>query len=382
MIDTIVLLLNIGMFYISQPDKFTPSARWLTDQTDLGSRGNIASKQNPTKEQQLTRYRPRLTLYKRDKDGGYEVTLKIELSLQKFYNNGQNFDEILDDNFESIVADLKLELSKMGVEVRYEALYTAPVSAIHYAKNIPLTDGTTPYHYIQELRKTNISRWLDMNQTDYRNEGHSFKFRANSYEVAFYDKLLDPEIAKKSPKRAIEQGYYTQLPLLETLKSLPSAKKPEVLRFEYRFNKRQKIKSVLKALGLEREATFDKLFSLEVAKTVLLSYLDEIERRRPVLLDYKVKTPEGLLADLIINNPGLGPRKTLQLFGMKQAFDAIGMREVRAMLVKYSDRSWYRLVSESKGVKLPIKRDLLTLLRKQIEAFVPLKLTDYTQNDN
>lgn len=381
MIDTIVLLLKLGMFYISQPDKFTPSARWLTEQTNLGSRGNISSKQNPTKTQQLSRFRPRLTVYKRDKDGGYEITLKIEVSLQKFNNNGQNFDEITDEDFAGIVADLKLELSHMGVEVGYKALYTAHVSAIHYAKNIPLTDGSTPYQYIQELRNTNISKWLDMNQTDYRNEGHSFKFRANSYEVTFYDKLLDPEIAKLSPKRAIEDDYSTQLPLFETIRSVQAVKKFEVMRMEVRLNKRQKIKSLLKMIGLERELTLDKLFSLEVAKAVLLHYLDVIESRRPPLLDYKVKTAKDFLADLVINNPNLAPRKALQLYGMKRAFDEVGMREVRAMMGKTSSRTWYRLVSESKGVKLPVQQNLLKPIRKQIEAFVPLKLTDYTEND-
>lgn len=369
------------MFYIDKPELFTPSARWLTEQTDLGRRGNISSKQNPNKEQQQTRYRPRLTLYKRDVNGGYQVTLKIEVSLQKFHSNGQNFDEIVDSDFEVIIADLKQELANMGVQVGYNALYDAPVSAIHFAKNIPLTDGSTPYQYIQELRKTNISKWLDMNQTDYRNEGHSFKFRANSYEVAFYDKLLDPEIARKSPKRAIETEYYTQLPLFESIRSIQAVGKFEVMRMEVRLNRRQKIKLILKAIGMDREVTFSRLFSIDLARKVLHYYLDEIERQRPALLDYKVKSPQALLADLIVNNPVLGPRKTLQLYGMKRAFDEVGMREVRSMLSKTSDRTWYRLVNESKGVKMPVKRDFLVPLRKEIESFIPLKLEDYTEND-
>ena len=50
MIDTIVLTLSNDMFHITEPDKFTPSARWIDADTGLiGKPAYITSKQNPTK---------------------------------------------------------------------------------------------------------------------------------------------------------------------------------------------------------------------------------------------------------------------------------------------------------------------------------------------
>ena len=54
---------------------------------------------------------------------------------------------------------------------------------------------------------------LDVNQTDYRNEGHSYKWHCNSYEIVFYDKIKDLEKAKHSDKRAIEKDNAIQLNL-------------------------------------------------------------------------------------------------------------------------------------------------------------------------
>ena len=58
---------------------------------------------------------------------------------------------------------------------------------------------------------------LDVNQTDYRNEGHSYKWHCNSYEVVFYDKIKDLEKAKQSEKRAIEKDNAIQLHLFPEL---------------------------------------------------------------------------------------------------------------------------------------------------------------------
>ena len=41
---------------------------------------------------------------------------------------------------------------------------------------------------LKELSKIDLNKMLDLNQTDFRNEGHSLKFRANSFEVSFMKK--------------------------------------------------------------------------------------------------------------------------------------------------------------------------------------------------
>ena len=376
MIDTIVLILKQGMFTIMEPDRFEPSARWLKDDSiSLGGRGYTPSKQNPTPaELKNGIYKPRLTLTKRMNGyRNYEVTLKIEFSLPKLIF-GNNFDELEDKDFEPIVEKLRLILKDMGVIVFTAKLKEALVSAVHYSKNIPLTDGSTPYQYIKRIAEANIKLSLDVNQTDFRNDGHSYKWHCNSYEVAFYDKLKDLRTAKISEKRALESDNSIQLNLFNTQ---PISKPFEVLRMEVRLGTRRKIRQILKSIGLDIEPTFKSLFNSQISQTILLCYLHEMESRRPTLLDYQNGKPKELLADLIINNPKLGPKRTLQLFGLKQAMELVGMREIRVLFNKYTDRSWYRLVADANKIKLPIAKDIFGTIRTHLTEFKPLKLVDF-----
>src|SRR3972149_9544873 len=259
MIDTAALTLNKGMYWIKDPDMFEPSARYILDDTSsMGGRGYTPAKQNPTKrELQSGIYKPRLTLTNRfNHTGKREATLKIELSLPKLLF-GNNFDELSIDDFDPVTKLLKSRLKDMGVMVWEKFLLNAPVSAIHYSKNIPLTDGSTPHYLISKINEANIKLSLDINQTDYRNDGHSYKWHSNSYEVAFYDKLKDLEMAKKSEKRAIENDNALQLNLFETFKE---RKRLEVMRMEVRLNKRPKIRQLFRVLGIQSELTLKNLF--------------------------------------------------------------------------------------------------------------------------
>jgi len=376
MLDTIVLTLSKNMYYISEPDRFEPSAKLiLGDNTSLGSRGYFPAKQNPSKrELQNGFYKPRLTLTNRfNHTGNREATLKIELSLPKLLF-GNNFDELTLSDFDPVTTLLISRLKEMGVMVFTKVMENAPVSAIHYSKNIPLTDGSTPHYLISKIKEANIKLSLDVNQTDYRNDGHSYKWHCNSYEVAFYDKIKDLEMAKKSDKRSIENDNSSQLNLFETFKA---RKRLEVMRIEVRLNKRQKIKQLFNSLGIKSELTYKNLFSSTVSQQVLLHYLDELESKRLSLFDYKPVSQKSLLADLIINNPSIGLRKTVQLYGLKQVFESVTPRELRAMFSGYSQRSWDRLVKDAKAVKLPASKSPLGVVREHLTLFEPLKLVDF-----
>lgn len=376
MLDTIVLTLSKGMYFINEPDRFEPSAKLILDEnSSLGGRGYIPAKQNPTsRELKNGYYKPRLTLTNRyNHTGRREASLKIELSLPKLLF-GNNFDELTESDFAPAVALLKSRLKEMGVMVWEHFLLNAPVSAIHYSKNIPLTDGTTPHFLIGKIKQANVSLALDVNQTDYRNDGHSYKWHSNSYEVAFYDKLKDLEMANKSEKRAIEKDNAIQLNLFETFKE---RKRLEVMRMEVRLNKRQKIGQLFRTLGIQSELTLKNLFSQTIAQQVLLHYLDELESKRLPLFDYSPTNPSSLLADLVIHNPNIGIRKTIQLFGLKQAFDSTTPRELRNMFSKYGQRSWYRLIAEAKTIKLPVTKSPLGIVREHLTHFEPLKLVDF-----
>ncbi len=187
MIDTIVLTLTPDMFSITKPEQFEPSTHWALNEKQSTPMG-LKSKQNPTrKEIALGYYKPRLTLLRSVRPlQGYKTLLRIEVSLPKLLF-GNNFEELTHKDFAAVINRLVTILKPMGVATTAGQLAQADVSTIHYAKNIPLTDGSTPYHYINKIKEANIKLSLDVNQTDYRNEGHSFKWHCNSYEVVFYD---------------------------------------------------------------------------------------------------------------------------------------------------------------------------------------------------
>lgn len=368
MLDTIKLLLSKDMFWVTDKTYFQK-------ETQNALRGYFTLVQNPTKTELINGiYKPRLTMTKRfNTTGRQEATLSIEFSAPKLLF-GNNFDELTDDSFPLVIDKLEEVLKTMGIRVFHKLLLSAPVSAVHYSKNIPLTDGTTPHYLISKIKEANIKLSLDINQTDYRNDGHSFKWHSNSYEVAFYDKIKDLEMAKKSEKRAIENDSTLQLSLFD---SFQARKRLEILRIEVRLNKRQKIGQLFRTLGINSDLTFQNLFSQDISQKVLLHYFDELESKRLPLFDYKPSNPKTLLADLIIRNPKLGLKRTIQLYGLKQVFDTMPPRELRTMFNGYSQRTWYRLISDAKKINLPPTISPLNVVRQHLNSFQPLKLVDF-----
>ena len=369
MIDTVILLLSQDSFQITDPDKFAPSARWIT-KSNLSAVHGIQSKQNPTKKELVVGiYKPRLTLRTNPRNPK-EVVLKVELSLPKLFY-GNNFEELKGKDLQPLLSKLSSTLDQMGVIVDPSFLAAAPVSAIHYSKNIPLPDGSTPYHYIQKIKEANIKLSLDTNQTDYRNEGHSYKWHCNSYEIVFYDKIKDLEKAKQSDKRAIEKDSSLQLHLFDRF---ASRKKLEIFRMEVRLNKRQKIKQLFNKLAIKSDLSFKSLFKAATAKKILLHYLDELESKRPPLLDYRATNDKALLVDLILNNPELGSKRILQMYGLSKALQSINIRELRGMLSKRNQRDWHRLMGEIKEVRLPGIQSPLGIIRGHIIKLRALKV--------
>jgi len=392
MIDTIILTLVEGSFEVIDPDAFTPSARWALPTNTYALRG-ILSKQNPTKKELASGvYKPRLTLFSSfapsfaKSYGGHgnasadrqqpplsatsKTLLKIELSLPKLFF-GNNFEELTQKQFPDLVQKLCTVLHTMGIATDIETIAHAPVSGIHFSKNIPLTDGSIAYHYINKIKEANITLSLDINQTDYRNTGHSYKWHSNAYELVFYDKIRDLEQAKKSDKRSMEKDNAIQLHLHD---ALHNKKMFEVLRMEARLNNRRKIQQILKKLDIKAQLTFKGLFKTNIARKVLLHYLAEVERTRPPLLDFKANNTKSLLVALIFNNPTLSPRRILQLYGMKLALEHMSIRELRTMFGAFNKRSWYRLIADMKNVAIdqqPMSSNPFKVIRNCLEKFDP-----------
>jgi len=368
MLDTIKLTLDKTMFAILDISFFQKRL-----QNSL--RGYFTLVQNPTKsELKQGIYKPRLTLSNRfNFSNRSEATLSIEFSVPKLiYNN--NFDELTDDDFPAVIRKLKTVLKKMKVGIFEHNLRNAPVSAIHYSKNIALTDYTTPHTYLEQLTKLNINQNLDTDRASFRNEGHSFKYRTNSFEVVFYDKLRDLQQAKKSEKRAEEKNNAIQLNLFDP----PNPKKPfEVIRIEIRLNKRQKINQILKKIDNETKPIFENIFNQKIAKKVLLHFINEIENAYPPLLTYQQNSPAKLFNSFLIANPDIKPIKMLAMLGLKNILEDTGVRGFRQIIKRYGNPTWYSLNKEMQKLKTAEIPSIFTLLRKEITIFKPLKLFDF-----
>lgn len=376
MIDTVVLTLKQNMFTIFERDKFTPSASEIYNASyQRGGRAFRKCIQNPTpRELKSGIYKPRLTLTRRvNREGNYEITLRVEFSIPKLIH-GNNFDELTDEDFPKAIQKLKMVLRDMGVYVLEQHLINAPVSSVHFSKNIILTDYTTPYTYLRQLIKLNINKRLDTNRTDFRNEGHSFKYRANSFEVVFYDKIKDLEQAKGSEKRAEEKDNALQLDLFDAIKQRDPL---EVLRMEIRLNKRYKINQILRKIDKTVEPTFVNIFSKDTAQKVLLYYLNEIEEAYPPLLIYQYDSPKKFFERLLIANPKLKPTQALEMTGFRSLLDEIGVREYRQMIKRHGDYYWYSLNKKMKKLNKADEVSVFSVLREELTEFKPLKLVDF-----
>lgn len=378
MIDTIVLTLKKPMFAILDHKKFSPPAHLLYEDNNIfGRQSFFKCVQNPSiSELKKGIYKPRLTVFKRiNHQGLKEINLKIEFSAPKLlYLN--NFDELDDNDFPKIIEKLKLLLKDMGIFIFEKFIEKAPVSAVHYSKNIILEDYSNPYYYISQLKNLNINKKLDTNQSDYRNDGLSFKYRANSYEVVFYDKLHDLKQIKISPKRSEEkEDNLLQLNILDWIDQ--KQKKPfEVLRYEIRLNNRQKIFQIFKKIGLDydlSEITFSNLFSKEISKKVLLYFLKEISDDFNILKSGFGNDYKKIFFEILFNLNGK-KSTALKVFGAYILADKYGQRELKNILKGKYYNYWHRLKKQLFPKQNNSFETTFLPIIKQIEEFKLVKL--------
>lgn len=367
MIDTVALTLKQDEFEIIDRSKF--------QRTIIGGKYSYTKYMN-NPNIKLEGYKPRLTIY--DRFG--TLSLRVEFSAPKMLF-GNNFDELVDEDFDEIIYKLQMSLGSMGIATKSDSLKYAEVSAIHYSKNMIFTDYTSSSMLITELSKIDISAKLDQTTKDFRNDGHSLAYHANSYEICFYDKRKDLEQAKKyGDKRSIEDDNIIQLDLFDNTTSDPF----EILRLEYRLNNRQHMKILFPKIGIKTDLKFKSLFRGDFSKKLLLNVWQLFENDL-TLTTQKTDDPIALLEGVFRAKPNISLLKALAYamgFNIASSGNG-GIKSFRDSVVKHSDlRSWYRIKTQLKGIGLsPNKTKLEALLQigKQLGQFEPIKLKDYPQ---
>jgi hypothetical protein len=380
MIDTIVLTFEEGKYAVSQPDNFEPSFNLIKNRTrGFGSKGYIVCKNNPSKfDFKKGFYRPRISITRRHSYGALQNILKVEFSAPKMlYRN--NFDELNDSELTPLVRKIQSTLNSIGVHITADNIQNAKVSSIHYSKNFVFTDGTTTQMYMNELKKAEVTTRLDSNHTDFRNEGHSFKFRTNSFEIAFYDKMRDLEQTRISPKRTEEkEENLFQIDIFKELDDLRRNKHPiEILRFEVRLNQRKKINQVLNKLGIcSDNLTLTELFSSNIAQSVLTMHYNQIRDCYPKALLLRDKTLEQSLSELLSENPHSSVKDILATTAFTQLCKEMTPRDLKRHF-KGKARSWATFRNSVKALNFKNYPKVFDILSHQLKEFKLIKRVDF-----
>jgi hypothetical protein len=380
MLDTVVLTLGERHFEIVIPQRFSPSAEGLFKPPyyPLGARGIFCCVQNPTKtDLRSGNYQPRLTLIRRRTSIGFLVTLKIEFSAPKILF-GNNFEELVPSDFEAVIETLHRKLGELGVSVPRPVLRQASVSAIHYSKNIALTDFATCSMVMSELGRVDLSKRFDLARTVYRNEGHAVRYHTNDFEVTFYDKIRDLRAALISPKRGLERDYGPEVAAQLWKRGL------EVLRMEVRLGSRRKIRRTVQEAGFGPDLTFEHLFDAELSKEVLGLIWRRIRVQLLLVNEVCTRNPEAIIGRLAAAANGQARiGKLLQLLGIVVLLGAVGPRATSAVLSKYCHpRSSQRLKQEIRSLPIIGAKEVFGLqqVEEALREFAPMRVGPILQS--
>lgn len=349
------------------------------NQTALGwhqqATGSSYSKfvRNPSKKDlESGLYFPRLTGINRKIDGRIDAFVKIEFSVPKliFLNN---LDEVEEKDFNLIIETLKDRLLRMGISIPEKYLKYAPVTAVHYSKNILLTNGYTTQFVLTELNKIDVRKSFDLTKTRFMNDGESLCVYANSHSFVAYDKVAD---LNKDSKRAIDKDQTKyQRSLFD---QIDKKELYEVIRFEVRLSKKQKMNSLFKKFNFPENPNFEQAFSVSISKAVVSFYWQTLISSNSLFLFSFVIGPKDILKQIFIANPSLKPKQALYFANLvSMTKDGNGTRELRSILKKYSDdRTWYRIKEDIREVTVLLKKvrprdwfDQIELGLREYQAF-------------
>jgi len=330
---------------------------------------------NPSKTEKDTgKYFPRLTGYKRKFSQGANV--RVEFSAPKLlYHN--NLGELENNDFPKVVEILKERLKDMGVILTENVIKTAPVSSVHFSRNIELKNGYTANYLLSEMNKVDLRKSFDFAKTRFMNDGQSLYAHTSSHQMVIYDKIAD---LRKGQKRAIDK---TQSPYQKTLFSKLNNEGKEIVRFEIRLAQKQKMNKVLVDLGYGKNPTFEDVFNSEMSKGVVYSYWQKIILKQSNGLFAPKLSLKETLQIMFLTDKKLNPKKAIYLLGLFMlARDEQGMRQLRSIIAKrVHDRTWYRMKQDmdyaSELITKNNLRDWVKEIDTELKHYKPYKYRSY-----
>lgn len=363
MLDTIILQLPESKFIIKNPAMFSIHPDILRKIF-----GYAKSENNPTaSDKKLDVYKPRMTLYKR----GSNLFLKIEFSAPKILWRN-NVDELSENDFDTVVEQLRLKIAEMGVQIWTHDLKKAEVLAFHPSKNILITNNYSASLAVRELKKTEVSLLFDVDYKEFRNAGEIMQFYAKCHALIFYDKIRD---LLKPEARAVDQDQTLyQTSLFDRLN-----RKFEVLRMEVRLCEKRKMNEILTKLGYNKNPTFEDIFKQELCQKILKFYWAEFFDNYKFIFNIS-NNPQRLLEILLAKSHKTTVKRALEWIGLMTVIrDDEGFRGLRAIIDKYRPKtSWAHFKGKIERFKDDIcKQNLCSFIddiETELNIFEPIKL--------
>lgn len=376
MVDTVILehsLIPNDIVSIINPatyDNWSPSLKGIVTPPyyGLGSGGFMKSVLNLSNKQ-LGVYAPKLTYYKRVVRGGFRHVLYIEFSAPKLLY-GNNFEELTDNDFVRLCSRLSMTLKEGGVNLSANGLRKCSVKAIHYGKNIILSDNFMLDCILRYLSKANLSLKQQGRKTLYSDGG--IAIHASTIPRAFcaYNKKKELISSRITEKGRLEDDSWCQMKMLDALNGI------EVLRLELRLETKKAIRTELERheIATSLSLPFVGLFSAKIAQKLLLAQLADMENRiLPILKN------ESELARFTEQISALNPRIRLNTVALAVTLKTLtdegkSMREIRELL-RVTPQRWSDLMARMGNLNIPPpKLDYLADVKEQLEAFEPVRL--------
>lgn len=379
MIDTVVLTMKPPSYRILDGSRFTPSIDEVEKQ-NFGGRSFRKCVFNPSVDRLKPGfYLPRMTYLIRAGKHGLERELKIEFSAPKLIYP-DNIDEVAENDLEKLVIDLHRKLNLLGIHVEPNNLIHAPVSNIHFCKNIPFTNYQSVNFIISTIYKVNATQKIDLNIRHFKNQGQALYFYAKNANFVLYDKIRDLNAPKG---RSVDENGTIQKSLF---KYFETKKEPlELLRLEARLTQKQKLVSILQKVGLSiPNPRLSDLFRKEVARKVLLFYWNYyVSIPRHQFLFSASKTPEELTRIMFSYFRGkrqkVQYKKVFSLLGFYLYAKQHGIKSVRDVIdTNFSSRTWPRAVKDfdiiSEFATQKRDDDFISYIENELEKFEPYRL--------
>lgn len=365
MIDTVKLYLT--------SDKFT-----LLERCELSSftvKGGVSKVvRNPSRnELRAGMYLPRLTLTRRPTRTGRVDALTVEFSAPKLVY-GNNFDELTDKDYETVLDKLEMSLRYIGVVVSKQNLASAKVVCWHPSKNIVLDNPLGCQVVINTLRKADYTRVYSIQKTNFQ-DGEVLHYQCNSKDIAFYDKLADLRQAKTSDKKSREVDNQLQVSVLDDIGVINDF---SVLRYEVRINGIRAMQHNFKDIYKD-DLVFSRLFNSRLSRQLLLNHW-EVFSSQIDYLSLDVNMPLELLQNYLAENKNATPQASLAAVAGLFIANQESITALRNTLDKRFGRHyWPKLKPNMKAIKGRRYSDI-TKVTSSLKEFQPTRIEMLSKN--